>query len=263
MTQDDTMPSDELLTAFIDGELDGEERDRIETLLEHDERVAARLEFLTRANFDYRHAFAPLLGEAPVRRLQAMLDDAAATKPSKAPSGGISRRGLFGAMAASVAAGILAGRTGLDWFGTDEEGGGEWRGLVAQYMSLYDAQTLAGVLPTPAEQAAELADVNRRLDMRMTPAQLDFGDLDYKRAQVLAYEGRPLAQILYLDPESGPLAFCIVRSEGKAEPVRTEQRNGMTVVHWSDGGHGLMLIGHAPETRMLDLADALIDRISA
>lgn len=262
MTGDDIMPSDELLTAFIDGELDGDERDRIEHLLEQDAGVAERLEFLMRANLDYRHSFAPLLGEAPVGRLQSMLA-AAGTKPTPIMAGSISRRALVGAIAASVVAGIFLGRIGFDWFEEDGEGPDEWRGLVAQYMSLYDVQTLSGVLPTAAEQAAELSDINRRLDMRMTSEQLDFDDLDYKRAQVLAYDGKPLAQILYLDPDSGPLAFCIVRSDGKPAPMRTEQRNGMTVVHWADGSHALMLIGHAPETRMLDLAEALIDRLSA
>ncbi|PZU88886.1 MAG: Fis family transcriptional regulator [Shinella sp.] len=262
MTQEDIMPSDELLTAFIDGELDGEERDRIERLLEQDGGVAERLEFLMRANLDYRHSFAPLLGEAPVGRLQAMLS-AANGKPRPIMAGSISRRGLLGAVAASVLAGILVGRGGFDWFEKDGGGADEWRGLVAQYMSLYDSQTLSGVVPSAAEQAAELSAVNRRLDMRMTPEQLDFEDLTYKRAQVLAYDGRPLAQILYLDPDSGPLAFCIIRSDGKPAAMRTEQRNGMTVVHWADGSHALMLIGHAPETRMLDLAEALADRLSA
>ncbi|ATN35187.1 hypothetical protein ACO34A_15385 [Rhizobium sp. ACO-34A] len=262
MTQEAIMPSDELLTAFIDGELDGEERDRIERLLEQDGGVADRLEFLMRANLDYRHSFAPLLGEAPLGRLQAMLA-ATGVKSTPIMAGGISRRALVGAIAASAVTGVLFGRIGFDWFEEDGEGPDEWRGLIAQYMSLYDAQTLSGVLPTVAEQAAELSAVNRRLDMRMTPDQLDFDDLDYKRAQVLAYDGQPLAQILYLDPDSGPLAFCIVRAEGKSAPMRTEQRNGMTVVHWSDGSHALMLIGHAPETRMLDLAEALADRLSA
>lgn len=262
MTEEDIMPSDELLTAFIDGELDGDERDRIERLLEQDAGVAERLEFLMRANLDYRHSFAPLLGEAPVGRLQSMLV-AINMKPQPIMVGSISRRGLLGAIAASVMAGVLVGRGGLDWFEKDGEGPEEWRGRVAQYMSLYDSQTLSRVLPTAAEQAAELSDINRRLDMRMTPEQLDFDGLDYKRAQVLAYDGKPLAQILYLDPDSGPLAFCIVRSDGKPAAMRTEQRNGMTVVHWADGSHALMLIGHAPETRMLDLAEALADRLSA
>ena len=67
------MPSDEELTAFIDGELAPEEAARIEAMIEADEAVAERLEFLARASLPYKQAFAPLLDAAPQAKLESML----------------------------------------------------------------------------------------------------------------------------------------------------------------------------------------------
>ena len=87
--------------------------------------------------------------------------------------------------------------------------------------------------------------------------------IDFKRAQLLQYDGKPLAQIAYLDPETGPMALCIVASDaGRREPD-LESRKGMNVVYWSNATHAFMLIGHAPADRMSGIADAVRGRIKA
>jgi anti-sigma factor RsiW len=86
---------------------------------------------------------------------------------------------------------------------------------------------------------------------------------DFRRAQVLEYDGKPLAQIAYLDPEDGPMALCIVPSDkGKAEPDM-ERRRGMNVVYWSNATHAFMLIGHATADRMKEMADSVRIRLKA
>lgn len=268
MKEDGNMLSDEHLTAFIDGALSPEEAAAVERRIDTDPAAAERVEFLMRASLPFAEAYRPLLDEAPVTRLEAMLDEVSAAKPAR---GGlpISRRGLLAGLAASVAFGMVIDRFALQPLrgigaGDDEEQAeaGEWRGLVAQYMALYDADTLVGVAPPPERQEAELGAVNERLALTLTPQAVALEGADFKRAQVLSYDGRPLAQILYLDPKSGPLAFCIVRKAGPVIAPDTEQRLGMTVVHWSNGSHALMLIGHAPKARMQALARDLASRMS-
>lgn len=270
MKEDRTMLSDEHLTAFIDGALSIEEAAAVERRIETDPAVAERVEFLMRANLPFAEAYRPLLDEAPVARLEEMLDEA--SLPPTGASGHlvVSRRGFMAALAASVAIGMVFDRFALQSLrgvvsgeGDEQAEAGEWRGLVAQYMALYDADTLVGVVPPPDRQEAELGAVNARLALTLTPQAVALEGADFKRAQVLAYDGRPLAQILYLDPTSGPLAFCIVRKAGPVHAPDTEQRLGMTVVHWSNGSHALMLIGHAPKERMQALARGLADRMPA
>ncbi|MGB8288951.1 MAG: zf-HC2 domain-containing protein, partial [Rhizobium ruizarguesonis] len=73
MSTKHTIPSDEDLTAFIDGELTPEEAARIEAIVNEDESTAERLEFLARAGLPFKQAFAPLLAEAPRAKLETML----------------------------------------------------------------------------------------------------------------------------------------------------------------------------------------------
>ncbi|MET3853581.1 anti-sigma factor [Rhizobium sp. OAE497] len=265
MTSDIRMPSDEQLTAFLDGELQQQEMARIEALANEDEEVAARIEFLANGSMPFREAFAPLLDEAPKDRLEAML--AAIPAPAaaaKTERSAITRRGLFGALAASLAVGIIADRAYLGIgrnLGRDE--GSEWRSVVAEYIALYTPDTLAGPVPPADVQTAQLARVDSKLGLNLSPEAVALPGVDFKRAQLLEYDDHPLAQIAYLDPETGPMALCIVRSDkGEKEPD-IEGRKGMNVIYWSTATHAFMLIGHAPVDRMREIADAVRPKLTA
>lgn len=263
---DKNMPSDELLVAFIDGELDGTESARIEALIGSDTAVAERFDRLAQASaLPFAEAFEPLLEKAPSEQLQQML--AALPSPAVQPGrrAGIGRRGFLAAAAACVVAGIAVDRTAMlvgRRLSRPSEGE-EWRAVVAEYLSLYDADTLSAPPGDRNAQAAELAVVAERLDLRLTPDRIGMPGVSFRRAQVLVYDGKPLAQIVYLDPETGPMALCIIASAGGAAEPDMERRHGMNVVYWSDAGHAFMLIGHDSIDRMKDLADGLRGQLSA
>lgn len=263
MSTKHTMPSDEELTAFIDGELVGEDAARIEAMIEADEAVAERLEFLARASLPFKEAFAPVLNAAPQAKLEAMLSAIPAAQPARQASF-VTRRGFLGALAASVVAGIAVDRAvigiGARFSGKDE--GNEWRAVVAQYISLYTPETLAGPVPPADVQAAQLARLDGSLGLQLSPEQISLPDIDFKRAQILQYDGKPLAQIAYLDPKTGPMALCIVASGVGPKAPDMEGRKGMNVVYWSSATHAFMLIGHASVDRMAEVADTIRSKIS-
>jgi anti-sigma factor RsiW len=266
MTSNIRMPSDEELTAFLDGELPQPEMARIEALANEDEEVAARIEFLANGSMPFSEAFAPLLDEAPKQRLEAMLAaiPAPAAAAASAERSTITRRGLFGALAASLAVGIIADRAYLGIgrsIGKDE--GSEWRSVVAEYIALYTPDTLAGPVPPADVQTAQLARVDGKLGLNLSPETVALPGVDFKRAQLLEYDDHPLAQIAYLDPESGPLALCIIRSDKGAKQPDIEGRKGMNVIYWSTATHAFMLIGHAPVDRMREIADAVRPKLTA
>ncbi|MGV2102549.1 anti-sigma factor family protein [Rhizobium sp. 21-4511-3d] len=257
------MPSDEELTAFLDGELSPEETARIESLANADDEVAARIEFLAAGSMPFREAFAPLLDEAPKAKLEAILAAIAAAQQKRGPAFA-SRRGFLGALAASLAIGVIADRAYLGIgrnLGRDE--GSEWRSVVAEYIALYTLDTLAGPVPPADVQAAQLARVDSKLGLNLSPEAVALPGVDFKRAQLLEYDDQPLAQIAYLDPESGPMALCIVRSEKGAKEPDIEGRKGMNVIYWSTATHAFMLIGHAPVDRMREIADAVRPKLTA
>lgn len=266
MTTKHTIPSDEDLTAFIDGELTAEEAARIEAIVNEDESVAERLEFLARASLPFEQAFAPLLAEAPHQKLEAMLAAMPASPARSGPAPAFAaRRRFLGALAASLIAGIAIDRAvigiGKGFSAKDENS--EWRAVVADYISLYTAETLAGPVPGREDQAAQLAGLDEKLGLSLSPEAVSLPGIDFKRALLLQYDGKALAQIAYLDPETGPMALCIVKSDKGPKAPDLESRKGMNVVYWSNATHAFMLIGRIPVDRVQELAENARSRLSS
>jgi anti-sigma factor RsiW len=264
MSVQDRKPSDEMLVAFIDGELDAEQSAEIEALIDADKGVAERFEFLSRSDLPYGDAFAPLLAAAPDAKLAAMLASIASTQ-RKAPFLGMSRRGFLGAAAACLIAGIAIDRGIIEVSHrlSKPDEGAEWRAVVAEYLELYTPDTLSAPAGDRAAQSAQLDQVGSKLGISLTPETVALPGADFRRAQVLEYDGKPLAQIAYLDPEDGPMALCIVPSDkGQAEPDM-ERRHGMNVVYWSNATHAFMLIGHSTADRMKVMADSVRSTLKA
>ena len=257
--------SDELLTAFIDGELGADEAARVEALIGADPSVAERFDQLSRADLPYAAAFEPLLDAAPGDRLEAMLASIPPAKATHRFTAAIGRRGFLTAAAACVIAGIAIDRAviGVDRRLNQPGEGAEWRAVVADYVALYSPDTLSAPAGDRAAQLAELDRVGSKIGLSLSPEAIALPGADFRRAQVLQYDGEPLAQIAYLDPEDGPMALCIVKSAGAAAGPETERRHGMNVVYWSANGHAFMLIGHAASDRMKVAAEQVRARLSA
>lgn len=259
------MPSDEQLTAFIDGEVDAADRDRIERLIAGDERVAERFDFLARSALPFGEAFAPMLADAPAAKLDAMLAAIPTNNAPEVRAAGIGRRGFLAAIAASFVAAIAVDRAvigiGRRLSKPDEDT--EWRAVVAEYLSLYTADTLSAPAGDRAQQAAQLNEVGSKLGLSLAPEAVAMPGVEFKRAQILNYDSKPLAQIAYLDPQSGPMALCIVQSAKGVVAPDMENRHGMNVVYWSSATHAFMLIGHAPIDRMQQLAADMRGRLTA
>lgn len=264
MSNESIFLTDEQLTAYIDGELPPDEAARVEAILDADERVAARLTFLSRSSLPFGQAFKPLLEAAPKAELEAMLEALSVeAKPTPIPVR-TSRRGFLGALAACLVAGVVVDRTfmGLQRRLVARDESSEWRAAVAEYIALYTPDTLAGPVPSREAQAAQLAIPGGKLGLSLAPETITLPGVDFKRALLLQYDDKPLAQIAYLDPESGPMALCIVRSDDGAKPPEVEGRKGMNVVYWSNPSHAFMLIGHAPLDRMQAIVEDVRARLA-
>ena len=269
MTDHRDLPdTDARLTAYVDRVLDAAERRSLEDELRADPALAERLAFLRRSQLPFAEAFAPLLDEAPKTRLEAMLGGLAAPEapPQRAAAFRPSRRGLVAAGVALFAAGVLGDRAVDLLRGAPEEEAAEhadnWREAVAQYLALYTPETLAAVTDDPVARERELALVGSKLGLPLSLAAVRIPGVSLKNARLLRYDGRQLGQLTYLDPDSGPLALCII--DGKqSEPMQTERRGGMNVAFWASGGHRFMLIGHAGMSTLSAWADVVAGQLSA
>jgi hypothetical protein len=247
-------PSDEQLVAYLDGELDGEYRHQLDNAIAEDSLLSLRVQWLSRSNLPYKNAYDELAQQAPLDRLQARLD--AIPAPQRP---GFNRRWFIGgAAAALLAGGVLADRLFLGWHAAQSN---NWRALVGDYMALYVPQTLDHLPTDDASQRAQLRTVDARLGLNLSPATLKLPNAEFKRAQMLEYDGVPIAQIVYLDAKHGPLALCVTRSNSGTQPLAHERRREMNVVYWTEREHAWMLIGHDAPVALEDKAKLLKSRL--
>ncbi|HEY0210849.1 anti-sigma factor [Acerihabitans sp.] len=264
MTQHHPAPpfSDEILVAYLDDELSAEQRRQLEERLSQDTGLAARLAHLDRASLPFRAAYAGMLEQAPLARLQAGLEtlgDGPSSSPLPAsPATGVSRRHLLAAALACLAVGGVAGRLSAGLAGREADDDG-WRGLVAQYMSLYTNETFADMPESIALRHRQLHNIGARLGLALEPSRLNLPGAELKFARMLRYDSQPIAQIAYLDNSYGPLALCITTANRVGNHgAQSEVRRQMNVVYWTAQQHQFMLIGHNPAPDMQALAQRLM-----
>ncbi len=276
MTRDEwaVAPDDAELVAYLDGELSPADSVRIGQRLATDGRLAARVEHLMKGGRPFREAFAPLLAEAPIARLEVILG-AALARPAEPPLRWFGLRPLAAMpwpAAVAVAVVLLVVGAGLDRLvvkplgmallvpASPLDGSDDWRRAVAQYLSLYTSETLADIPERARPSAPQLEAIGRGLGLSLTPERIDLADLALMRADLYDYDGKPLVFLAYLDPQGGPVALCITPGRQGSDAQRIEQRRGMNAVYWSQGGHSFMLIGRAGPARLQALATSVASR---
>lgn len=246
---DTNVPSDELLVAYLDGELDDARRRLIADQVCNDPVLASRIEALQCADLPFKVAFDSLLAQAPAERLHAMLN---ALPPTQVAT--LSRRRFLAMAAGFAVAGVAADRLFMRL--THAESGQGWRASVAEYMALYTPQTLEHLSADPASHIAQLSAVGAQLGLALSPASVSLPGAEFRRAQILDYDGVLIGQLSYLDPRHGPLALCITASKKGAQPIATEQRRGLNVVYWANRSHAFMLIGRNPFEALQSMASS-------
>jgi len=221
--------SDELLTAFLDGELAAEDHTRVEAAVADDPKLQARLSELDIPMAPLRDGFASMLTQAP----DTLLPPGAPTKDVRFPT-------VIAGCA--LAAGITVGAFGLSLFSSPASPASPgWMDYVASYQALYSTQTLESVSQTPGQKADQLTIVSDAVGRPLAQAQTLPG-MKFKRAQVLGFRGKPLVQLAYLTPDGVPMALCII-AKAESKELNLIELEDMQSAAWSDGTHAYLLIG--------------------
>ncbi len=247
---------DARLVALIDNRLDDAARQALQTRLMVDPDLRARYQQLAAGGLPFGPAFDAALAEAPLARLRAKLDAVSGAPPARLWPGRI-------AAAAAGLALLLAGwAVGHDLPGPnlptpiaagDQD---DWREAVASYVSLYTPKTFADTSP---DVTAALTLLSHALGVGLPPDSVALPDFAIKWVDLLAYDGAPLGQIVYLN--GGDLVvFCIIRNDQKDAPIRTESREGVTIASWAHGGRGFLVGGRVSTERATQLAGTLAAR---
>jgi hypothetical protein len=82
-----------------------------------------------------------------------------------------------------------------------------------------------------------------------------FPEIEYKRAQVLNYEGRALMQLAFTTSTGELLALCIIRgANGDTSAPEMADMEGLSTAKWTKSDYAYLLIGGTD--------DALVSRIA-
>ncbi len=241
--------SQEQLTAYLDGELPNAESQALEAELANNPALCVQLEELAIDRPAIASAFDQLLATAPpMPDLAALQDSIAEPAPAPLPvpanDNFVSLRMLIASsfVAVCLGVGVTLGLSG--GFGGQKQQPG-WIDFVASYQALYVPETLTNVKTDTATLEAETARAAHALSRSLNVAQLEsLQGLDFKRAQVLGFKGKPLVQLAFLSDSGEPVALCIIKANGAAdEAMAPKTLQGMEAASWSKGGFKYLLIG--------------------
>jgi hypothetical protein len=140
-----------------------------------------------------------------------------------------------------------------------------WLVAVADYIRLMTPETFAASRQTPAQLRASLAAVGRRASFDLQAVARRVPELRLQRAEILELNGRPLAQLAFLDAANRPVAICILLRAAvpaglrPSEPssVQEDELHGLNIAHWDIDRHGLLIIGRQTPLELRRLAERL------
>ncbi len=243
--------TDEMLTAFLDGETDQVRSSQLEALIARDDALAARLDRLQVPMPAIRKAFDLAKDAAPPLDLAVLM---AARQGPKEPA-----RNRWRAITA-VAACLLAFVAGmaLDRVAGTPDSSQDWRVAVAEYQRLYALETLDIVQTTAAERLQSAKRAASGVGAPITGTVLDAIDkLDFKRAQLLRWQDAPLAQFAFLSDSGLPFALCAMGTDQEDRPVETSLLRGLASSSWVKDGTAYILIGGEDKGFVGGIADKL------
>jgi anti-sigma factor RsiW len=149
-------------------------------------------------------------------------------------------------------AGYLIAKPPVGLFEEADRDEDEWVDAVAGQMSLYDVDE--------AERQAQLRALGQALNLDLSESRVALEGLTLKRAELLHFQGRHLAQVLYTSNEHGPIALCIMAESGGEGEAEVESRDGLNLTYWFAAGRRFLLIGAAPPKRIDALAGTVASR---
>jgi anti-sigma factor RsiW len=258
--------SDELLVAYVDGQLARRQTQAVERVLEQDDVIAKRVAALKNAHGRLEAAFEAILtGEEA---------DAAATPTSHPP-------GLFIAWAtlgkvslatAGLVAAFLMLLAGFGWplatpeFSRQSSGVAEpdyvgsippsWQEDAARAHALLSRASVEVGLESQGNRDLVAFQLAQAIGPNLTVPDLSGQGLRFMRAQLLRSGDEPLAQLLYLGTSGAPLALYAKKSEETSTPS-FKRYGALGSVAWSQAGIAYLFAGEGDEASLTKLADAI------
>jgi anti-sigma factor RsiW len=263
--------SDDLLVAYVDGQLARKQTRAVEKVLEQDDVIARRVDALKDAHGRLEAAFEAILA-----------DEEAEVAPPPGPQGpgvfitwtaakvGLAGAGLFAALVLAMAgygwplvmpdfAGNRSGAADVEWTGSLPAA---WQDEVVRAQALLGRASLEVGLESQANQDLIAFQLAQAIGPGLKLPDLAPQRFRFVRAQLLRAGEEPLAQLLYLGTSGAPLALYAKQGEG-AEAPSFKSYGTIGSVAWAKDGITYLLAGEADASRLTQLAETIRKQLAA
>ena len=263
--------SDEALVAYLDGELDADERAHVEAWLDADPAVRDRLLALADSATLLRNAFADFVTDPVPEQLIAAArgETEAATEaeivvlrpplPSLAPPP--SGRWYIQLATAAGLFGLVVGG-GVGYFGNSwmtparvpverqlqsaalnnwlDTAAGDYKLMTSTGDALVD-------VPASGDNGDVIQKVSQSLPQPVRLPNLQPWGLSFKGARLVVVDGRPAAQLVYNTDNKaiGPLALIIGSTKQPDIAPTFERRQDLNLLYWRHQGRASVLVGQS------------------
>jgi anti-sigma factor RsiW len=258
--------SDELLVAYVDGQLAHKQTRAVEKVLEQDDVIAKRVGALKDAHGRLEAAFEAILAGEEA--------DAAARPVPQPPGLLIPWMTLIhgGLAATGIAVALVLALFGFGWplampdLAGQQQAAPEteyvgsvprsWQEDVARAQALLSRESLEIGLESQGNADLVAFQLAQALGANFTPPDLGAQGFDFRRAQLLRFDDEPLVQLLYLGTAGDPLALYAKKGQGDSPPA-FKRYGDLGSVAWSQAGVAYFLAGENSESSLMRLADAV------
>ena len=253
---------DELLSAWVDGELDGqpEQRERVEAWLREHPQDAERVRQWSADRQALREGLASMLDEPVPRRFAALVlaDEPAST-----------RHWRRAAMAAGLllAGGVIGALLGRHWPAGDAAGpqaaasaganGSGWVQRAAYAHSVYVPEPRHAV-EVKAQEEHLARWLTRRIDVPVKLFDLRDQGFALVGGRLLPDGPGKSAQLMYQDAQGIRITVYLRKPDQATEAAfRYEQQGDVGLFYWVEAGAGYALVGALPKEQLLALAQEI------
>lgn len=260
--------SDELLMAYIDGQLDKPQASVVSQILARDGEQSARVRRMQESQARFLDLFGTLLREGPApasrdarSRRAPRVDEAMGDASSFVTAGVAALLVIFGASLGFTTsyysgmsrepASIAAATTTTEDLHHGQPG--NWSEDIAELHAFFTPETLTASRDSqtnPEVVRFQLGKLSSR-----TPPLPDFGQsgLRFVRAQMLSYRGHRLMQLVYTG-KSDPLVALYIMTGDSDLPIAPGRFGDVKTVSWSDGGLRFLIAADMTQEALRALA---------
>jgi anti-sigma factor RsiW len=252
--------SDELLMAYIDGQLDKPQASVVNQLLRRDENLARRVRRLQESQGKFLGLFGALVRES------AAVAPRVSARPSSSAGGDMGLTDRAGLVTTGIAAllvifGASVGFTTAYFSGMARDGAADemvmppasWNEDIAEFHAYFTPETLIAGQGSQTNPETVRFQLGR---LAAQPAPLpDFSQhgLRFVRAQTLSYRGNKLMQLVYTG-RSDPFVAVYITGGTEDSPVLPGRFGDVKTVSWSQDGLRFLIAGNMTEEALRALA---------